>query len=242
MPSVVAGAGSVRRRMLSIGAIVAMVLGLAVAVGAPAASAAPGCNPFPDVTSANQHCKNIEWLDDLGITKPADNLYHPLSSTNRGAMTAFLFRLTHPGEPSPTCTSKPFPDVDTSNVFCGYIQWAANNHIAYGYSNGNFGPDRPVTRGAMASFLHRIAQPGAAPACTSDPYSDVAAHDIFCANINWMKVNGITFGIGGGKYGPTLPVTRQAMASFLHRISDYMATGGTPGGGTPSYPAAAYIG
>ncbi len=179
------------------------------------------CHPFPDVLPTNQHCANISWLKGQNITKPADGLYHPLNGVNRGAMAAFLFRLTHPGTAQPACTSKPFSDVPVDSLFCGYIQWAKDNHIAYGYGDGSYGPDRDVTRGAMAAYLQRIASPGkAAPACTTKPFDDVAVTDTFCGVITWIADHGITYGVGNGQnYGTTLPVTRQAMASFMHRVA-----------------------
>src|SRR5699024_5473146 len=94
-------------------------------------------------------------------------------------------------------------------------------HIAFGYSDGTYGLDRPVTRGAMAAYLSRIANPGDAPAkCTAAPYRDVAVSDTCCPVITWVTSSGITVGIGDGQYGTTLPVTRQSMATFLHRMAD----------------------
>ncbi len=202
----------------------------------PAEPAASGCHPYPDVTKANQHCQNIDWLKDQQITKPADGLYHPESSVTRGSMAAFLFRLTHRGEAAPVCTDRPFPDVPTSHLFCGYIQWAGSHGIAFGYDNGDYGPARPVTRGAMAAFLYRIANTGiAAPACTESPFSDVAIDDTFCGVITWMRTAHITYGVDEGvRYDVTGDVTRQAMASFLRRIDDYLQYG--PGIVCPAPP------
>lgn len=222
------------RRMLALLAVAALAVSLLVTAG-PAADAAPATGritgtvsgpvtcasvggPYPDVSAANTHCDNIWWMAGTGITKPTGGRYLPGNDVTRGSMTAFLFRLTHPGKPSPACQSNRFPDVDPSNVFCGYISWAASNGIAFGYDNGTFGPDRPVTRGAMAAFLHRIVVKKRAAKCTATPFSDVPVSDPFCGVISWMKKTGITYGVGGGKYGTTQPVTRQSMASFLRRI------------------------
>jgi len=187
-----------------------------------AAQAATPCGPFPDVNTSNQHCRNIEWLTGVGITKPSDGLYHSDGSVTRGSMAAFLFRLVHPGKAQPKCTGKPFPDVPTTSTFCGYIAWARSNGIAYGYPNGTYGPQNAVTRGAMAAYLFRIANPGrGAGACTSKPFADVGVHDTFCGVISWMVAHGITYGVGDGtNYGTASPVTRGAMASFLRRIAE----------------------
>lgn len=184
------------------------------------------CRPFPDVTAANLHCANIAWLAQQGITMPIGGLYQPDAHVNRGSMAAFLYRLANPGKPGPRCTAAPFPDVPKDHLFCGHISWAASNGIAFGYDDGSFRPDAPVTRGAMAAFLRRIVIPHtAAPACTTRPYTDVAVGDQFCGVIAWAKAAGVTHGSGSGKtYAVTAPTTRAAMATFLRRM-DGLGTG-----------------
>jgi hypothetical protein len=54
------------------------------------------------------------------------------------------------------CSSAPFPDVAVSNAFCGDIAWLAGQGIAAGYADGGFHPTAPVSRQAMAAFLHRL--------------------------------------------------------------------------------------
>ena len=224
--------------MLIIAAAVAMIAMLAELGARPPNLAAPGstpaaapaldearaaapCSPFPDVNGSNQHCRDIGWLRGVGLTRPSDGLYHSGGSVTRGSMTAFLFRLVQPGKPQPRCTSKPFPDVPTTSTYCGYIAWAKQHGIAHGYSDGTYRPGNAVTRGAMATYLFRIANPGkAAPKCTRKPFRDVAIGDAFCGAISWMVANGITKGVGDGtNYGTTSPVTRGAMASFLRHLS-----------------------
>ena len=220
-------------RCLALALAALLAVGLLVAGPGTGTAAAETCHPYPDVTAANPACANIAWLKQTGITKPADGLYHPTAGVSRQAMTAFLFRLLNPESAQPVCSVAPFPDVGTSHPFCGYIRWAKSTGLAMGYSDGRFGPGRIVTRGAMAAFLYRIAHPGeGATKCTVAPYRDVAAGDPFCGVITWLKGTGITYGIGDGRYGTTLPVTRQAMASFLHRLSDTVTLG--------RYPTAVY--
>lgn len=209
------------RHVISMVSIAAMVLALMAVTGVGQAAAAPSCDPYPDVTGSNEHCANIAWLKGQDITKPADGKYHPTDSVTRGSMAAFLFRITNPGQPQPACPQEPFPDVSTKSTFCGYIAWAKDTGIAYGYSDGHYGANNAVTRGAMAAYMFRIAHPGeGASKCTAEPFKDVGKKDTFCGVITWMKTTGITYGVGSDKYGTSVPVTRQSMASFLKRISE----------------------
>lgn len=176
-----------------------------------------GCHPFYDVDSTSVHCQNVGWLSQRAITTPAGRTYRPFQAVTREAMAAFLFRLTHPGASAPACHSRPFRDVPTTDVFCGYIAWAKASGVVGGYADGTYRPDAVVSRGAMAAYLARIASAGSVPPCTSRPFADVAVSSTFCGEIAWMKAHGITEGFGSSTYDPALRVTRQAMASFLHR-------------------------
>lgn len=211
----------IRRGAVSVVAILGMVGAMLFGVTAPNAAAAPWCNPFPDVDSSNVHCENIEWLAAVGITKPIGGKYKPNDVVNRGSMSAFLFRLLNPGKAAPKCYARPFKDVPVGHTFCGSIQWAVDEGIAKGYPDGAYRPANKVTRGAMAAFLQRASSETPAPKCTSAPFRDVKASDIFCAVITWAKSNGITHGVGdGSRYGTTQAVKRGSMASFLKRIAD----------------------
>lgn len=177
-----------------------------------------GCPPYLDVLPSNVHCANIAWLKDRNITKPVGELYGPHNTVSRSQMAAFLFRIAHPDTRQPACSEAPFRDVPTSHPFCGYIAWAASERIAYGYDDDRYGPDRPVTRGAMAAYLARLAGVPSAP-CAVPPFEDVPVDDTFCPVIAWAVAAGITYGVGDGtEYGTTDPVTRASMASFLRRV------------------------
>lgn len=181
------------------------------------------CQPFPDVNASNMHCRNIEWLAGMNITAPIGGKYMPGNAVTRGSMATFLYRLDHPGKAIPKCVTKPFRDVDVDYVHCGAIAWAVKNRITVGYGDGTYRPLNPVTRGSMATFLYRIAGSPATPMCGADPFDDVSSGYVHCKTIRWAKTNKITSGLAGGHdYGPERVVNRDQMASFLHRIYDFM--------------------
>ncbi|MEN8239767.1 MAG: S-layer homology domain-containing protein, partial [Actinomycetota bacterium] len=53
-------------------------------------------------------------------------------------------------------------------------------------------------------------------------FVDVADDNVFVADIQWMKDNGITKGCNpptNNKFCPDKPVTRQQMSAFMHRLA-----------------------
>jgi hypothetical protein len=204
-----------------IGAFVLALLtaaGLAVATSGPAAAAPTG---FNDVPNSQPFYGDISWLVGKGITKGyPDGGFHPDASVSRQAMAAFLYRFS--GASAAACTQPPFPDVAASSQFCTEIAWLADQKVTGGYPDKNFHPANSVTRQAMAAFLYRLAHNGAdAPACSGKgPFADVAATDQFCGAITWLAGQDITGGYADGGFHPAEPVTRQAMAAFLHRFAD----------------------
>jgi hypothetical protein len=76
----------------------------------------------------------------------------------------------------------------------------------------------------MSAFLHRVA--GDEPVETGPPtFTDVTTTHPFYDDIEWMAAWGISEGYQPGPtYKPAENVTRQAMAAFLHRTADLLAT------------------
>jgi hypothetical protein len=60
------------------------------------------------------------------------------------------------------------------------------------------------------------------PACgplLPGPFTDVGGDHLFCEAIDWLAQSGITTGLPDGRFEPTAPVSRQAMAAFLYRFA-----------------------
>jgi uncharacterized protein YkwD len=61
--------------------------------------------------------------------------------------------------------------------------------------------------------------PSACGASEPGPFSDVPGEQAFCTQIEWMATQGISGGFNDGTFRPTVAVSRQAMAAFLHRFA-----------------------
>ena len=154
------------------------------------------------------------------------------SIKNLAPGTAYTFKVvaanaTGPGLPSAasapvTPTARRFSDVTTTHPFYGDIEWLAGSKVTTGYADGTYKGSLGVQRQAMAAFLYRIAGSpnGLAPTCAAAPFTDVPVGAPFCGEISWLKGTGITTGFPNGAFAPGNLVTREAMAAFLHRLSN----------------------
>jgi hypothetical protein len=175
---------------------------------------------FPDVGVQHPFLADVEWVHARGVADGySDGTFRPTTAVSRQAMVAFLYRLEHVSGSEPTCTSAPFSDVPIGDPFCGEIEWLSQSGIVDGFSDGTFRPTAPVSRQAMAAFLYRMAREpnGPTPTCSNAPFTDVTVTHPFCAQIRWLATAGIADGYADGSFQPASPVSRQAMAAFLHR-------------------------
>ncbi|HEX7368593.1 MAG TPA: S-layer homology domain-containing protein [Candidatus Saccharimonadales bacterium] len=120
----------------------------------------PKCttSSFTDVPTSNPFCGAINWMVAQGITQGySDGTFQPTTAVSRQAMAAFLYRMSHPGQTAPSCTSSPFSDVPVSSAFCGAINWMVAQGITQGYSDGTFQPTTAVSRQATMMFLYRYS-------------------------------------------------------------------------------------
>src|SRR3954469_16160646 len=112
----------------------------------------------------------------------------------------------------------PPADVHKSSIDC-MVWW----HIANGTSRHTYVPAGQVNRGQMASFIPRLIDvtTQTLPPAASDHFTDDngSPHE---ANINRLAEAGIVSGRAPGVYGPTDPVNRGQMATFLVHAFEYV--------------------
>jgi hypothetical protein len=109
-------------------------------------------------------------------------------------------------------------------MFYKEITWLAGQGFTTGYEDGTFRPRRQVSREAMAAFLNRYATSvNRAPVYTAPataPFSDVRPGDPFHREVSWAAAAGISTGYPDGTFRPGAPVSREAMAAFLYRLTN----------------------
>lgn len=122
-----------------------------------------------------------------------------------------------PGAEPSRPTVAGFNDVYESDYYADAVNWAVNKAITTGTGNASFSPNTTLTRAQAVTFLWR-AKGKPSPLNSISPFVDVNADDYYHDAVLWAVEQGITNGVGDGKFGPNLSVTRGQMIVFLWRV------------------------
>ena len=114
-------------------------------------------------------------------------------------------------------SNNPFPDVGNGNSFKSYILWNYYEGIIGGDKQGNFNPDKTVTRGQFIIMLWRAA--GKPEPTQFKAFPDVSENSSFYKAVCWAVENNITNGQKDGTFGVNNPCTRGHVVLFLYRFA-----------------------
>ena len=180
---------------------------------------------FGDVSDQSVHAPAVDCVTWWGVAEGrSTDVFDPESVVTRGQMASFVARLLRESDVTVVAPAVgvEFSDVLDGSVHEPNIEYLAARGVVQGLGDGRFGPDEPVQRDQMASFLVRaqtLLDGGTKPTSDRDHFADdgTSVHE---DNINRSAGLGLTAGVAGGGYEPEEPVTRQQMASFLARELD----------------------
>ena len=107
-------------------------------------------------------------------------------------------------------------DVLPKDYFYEPVLWAIQHEpvITSGVDDTHFGPKRECTRAQIVTFLWKaLYEPEYDP--ISNPFTDVKEGKYYYDAVLWAYSNGITSGVGGGKFGVNQGCTRAQAMFFL---------------------------
>ena len=112
--------------------------------------------PYTDVAADSWYLGGVTYAYENGLmTGTTPSTFSPDQATTRAMLVVTLYRLA--GKPA-VSGGNPFADVAPDRYYTNAVIWAAENHIANGYTADRFGPEDPVTREQMAVMLYRFAK------------------------------------------------------------------------------------
>lgn len=107
------------------------------------------------------------------------------------------------------------------------IQQVTDWELFTGNDKGEFMPDETMTRGMFVTVMERCAKMldvYQQPEQTAT-FTDVQPSDYFASGASWAQANGLVTGVGGGRFAPNDPITREQMCvimdRFLRAFTDY---------------------
>ena len=183
-------------------------------------------NTFSDV-SGNQ--VNIsEYVNSKGLmVGTGDTSFNPNGTVTRAQMVQTLYAMA--GKP-PVSGDSQFSDVSSDKWYNDAINWAQQNGIVAGYTDGSFKPNQEITREQMLAIMNKYATycgENTSQANSAFNYSDAN-------NISNYAVAPISWGVEHGMISdnlsnlrPTANATRIELAQMLMRYDqDYNGSTG----------------
>ena len=95
------------------------------------------------------------------------------------------------------------------------ICFVIENGLMVGTTSTTFAPKDTLTRAMLVTVLYRMAGSPAVDAPSG--FTDVADGQWYSDAIAWAAANGIVNGVGGNKFAPSEPVTREQLAAIFFR-------------------------
>ena len=141
----------------------------------------------------------IDFVSARGLVNGiSDTIYAPNNSTTRAQLWTILARQND-------------ADLTGGSVWYEKAQnWAKDKGVSDGTD-----PDTAINRAQMVTMLWRaMGQPAAASGAS---FADVPADSYYAQAVAWAIENGITAGVGNGKFDPDAACTRGQIATFLYR-------------------------
>ena len=142
----------------------------------------------------------IDFVSARGLVNGMnDSIYAPDASTTRAQLWTILARQNN-------------ADLTGGATWFENAQnWAKEKGISDGMN-----PNGTINHAQMVTMLWRaMGQPAPTAAAT---FTDVSADSYYAQAVAWAIENGITTGVGGGRFDPNSTCTRAQIATFLYRL------------------------
>lgn len=111
-----------------------------------------------------------------------------------------------------------FDDMKKGAWYEDAVRYVATNGLMNGVSGSEFGPDATTTRAMVVTVLYRME---GSPEVEGDtPFTDLK-DAWYMAPVAWAYENQIVNGMNPTSFAPNGQITREQLATILHRYSDY---------------------
>ncbi len=163
---------------------------------------------------------SIDYVVGRGLLEgTSDTTFAPDIAMTRGMLVTALGRLA--GIDTKSYTTNSFTDVELNTAFQPYIEWAYKKGIMQGIGNGQFAPDRAITREEIAVIFANYAKatgytlPVTREATTYIDASSIGS--VYKSSVTVMQQAGIMMGRQNNEFNPKSNATRAEVSAMLYR-------------------------
>jgi len=161
-----------------------------------------------DMLNSTDH---IAYVQGVGGGK-----FNPNGSMTRAAAAQMLYNLlTSTSREMYYSTSSRFSDVPSGAWYSAAVSTLANAGVIDGYTNGTFGPNKPITRAEFIKLV--VAMYGVDDTATAS-YTDLKSGNWAYPYIATATANGWITGYTNGSCGPTRSMGRGEAVTFMNRV------------------------
>ena len=112
----------------------------------------------------------------------------------------------------------PFTDVPEDAWYADAVAYVYEKGLMIGTGETTFSPEGTITRAMIVTILHRLE---GEPADEGMSFSDVTDGKWYTAGVSWASANGIVNGFPDGTFRPDGDITREQLATILHRYAKF---------------------
>ena len=165
----------------------------------------------------------VEYLATRGImVGTSETTFSPKSSMTRAMVVATLYRIS--ADKNFTKVEKAFTDVKSSDWFYEAVLWAKKNGIVAGYAEGDFRPNKNVSRQEFAVIIMKFLKDHGIdmPKVEEFKYSDEKEIPTWSKDaVELMKKIGLIEGLDGTNYKPYGEYSRGELAETLYKLIQF---------------------
>lgn len=112
-----------------------------------------------------------------------------------------------------------FTDLSDNAWYSDSAKYVLENGLMKGVTDTTFAPNENLTRAMLVTVLYRAENEPATN--RSIPFSDVDMGAYYASAVSWAKQNGIVNGVTENEFAPNIDITREQIATIMHRYAMY---------------------
>ena len=160
-------------------------------------------------------------VNDISVSRDSGGSGNPIGPSDSGQTTSKSEDETIEDTETPLAAPLPFDDVHEGDWFYDDVVYVYETGLMYGTGATKFSPNMSLTRGMLVTILGKQygIDIGEYP---NSSFSDVDNNIYYAPYIEWARQNEVVFGIGDNKFAPDRIISRQDLATILHRYAGFI--------------------